>query len=292
MDSVPASRIGTCNDAPVREDGDFVLYWMTAFRRTLWNFSLQRALEWARKLRKPLVVIEALRSDYRWSSDRTHRFILDGMTDNARRLRNSPVLYYSYVEASPGAGRGLLAALGDYACVVVTDDYPAFFLPRMVSAAARRLSLRLEKVDSNGLLPLRVGDRPYETAYAFRRFLQKTLPTHLTDSPAPNPLRGVRLPRLEALPVEITRRWPDASPALLADEFDAARLPIDHAVTPADTPGGPTAAVRALQSFLDNRLARYAEERNHPDLDASSGLSPYLHFGHISSHQIFSELMA
>jgi hypothetical protein len=42
MNGVPALRARPCNDAPVRRDGEFVLYWMIAFRRTHWNFSLQR----------------------------------------------------------------------------------------------------------------------------------------------------------------------------------------------------------------------------------------------------------
>jgi deoxyribodipyrimidine photo-lyase len=32
------------------------------------------------------------------------------------------------------------------------------------------------------------------------------------------------------------------------------------------------------------------EDHNHPDLDASSRLSPYLHFGHLSAHQVFAAL--
>ena len=47
LDPVPTIRIEACNDAPIRADGDYVLYWMTAFRRTDWNFSLQHALHWA-----------------------------------------------------------------------------------------------------------------------------------------------------------------------------------------------------------------------------------------------------
>jgi len=139
MGRVPSSRIEACNASPVRADGEFILYWMIAFRRTRWNFSLQRALEWARELKKPLVIMEALRAGYPWASDRLHRFILDGMADNARRLQRSPILYYSYVEARPGAGRGLLTTLAGHACVVVTDDYPAFFLPRMVAGIRDRL---------------------------------------------------------------------------------------------------------------------------------------------------------
>jgi deoxyribodipyrimidine photo-lyase len=41
---------------------------------------------------------------------------------------------------------------------------------------------------------------------------------------------------------------------------------------------------------VQHRLDRYAEDRNHPDLDAASGLSPYLHFGHLSAHEVFASV--
>src|SRR5262245_47630045 len=155
MPSVPALRVTAVNAAPVRRGGDFILYWMIASRRPSWNFALDRAVEWARELGKPLLVLEALRSDYPWANDRLHAFVLQGMADNRARFAGTPAYYYPYVEPAPGAGKGLLAALGTRACAVVTDDYPAFFLPRAVAAAGERLGVRLEKVDSNGLLPLR-----------------------------------------------------------------------------------------------------------------------------------------
>ena len=70
MGKVPQIRVAAMNSAPVREDGDHVVYWMIAFRRTRWNFALDRAIEWARDLKKPLVVLDALRCDYQWASDR------------------------------------------------------------------------------------------------------------------------------------------------------------------------------------------------------------------------------
>ena len=208
---VPQLRIEACNSAPVRTDGEFVLYWMIAFRRTEWNFSLERAVEWAVELKKPLVIFEPLRLGYRWASDRLHRFVIDGMADNAARIaaaKNRGVLYFPYVEPELDADKGLLSALAERACVVVTDDYPAFFLPHLVSAAASRLSVKLEKVDSNGLLPLRAADRVFATAASFRRVLQKELPAHLDEFPKPDPLAGATLPPIKALPTTITRRWP------------------------------------------------------------------------------------
>ena len=41
MSPVPEIRVTRCNETPVRDRGDYVLYWMTAFRRTRWNFGLQ-----------------------------------------------------------------------------------------------------------------------------------------------------------------------------------------------------------------------------------------------------------
>jgi len=292
---VPASRIRTCNNAPIRIDGEFVLYWMIAFRRLSSNFSLQRAVELAVELRKPLVIFEPLRVGYQWASDRIHRFVIDGMAENASRvaaLKNAGVVYYPYVEPRADTGKGLLAALASRACVVVTDDFPSFFLPRMVEAAASRLPVRLEAVDSNGLLPLRATDRVFTTAFSFRAFLQKQLPPHLIEFPQPDPLKGLKLPSLNAMPSDITKRWPIAAPNLLSgDAAMLASLPIDHSVGVAETRGGTTAACEKLSRFLERSLPHYAAGANDPDADNRSGLSPYLHFGHISPHELFHELM-
>ena len=72
---------------------------------------------------------------------------------------------------------------------------------------------------------------------------------------------------------------------------DRSRLPLDHGVAPVDLRGGSDAARGALMIFLEDCLADYAEKRNHPEVEATSGLSPYLHFGHISVHQVFHGLM-
>jgi deoxyribodipyrimidine photo-lyase len=100
---------------------------MIAFRRTKWNFSLDRAIEWARRLRKPIVILEALRCDYPWASDRFHRFVMDGMAEKLRGLsQNNAIHYYPYIETVPGKGKGLLQALAARACAIVTDDFPCF----------------------------------------------------------------------------------------------------------------------------------------------------------------------
>ena len=311
--SIPQTRIRRLNDAPVRAGASFVLYWMVAARRTQWNFALQRAADHAVALGLPLVVLEPLRAGYLWACDRFHQFVVEGMIDNRARLGgHDRVCYYPYVEPRAGAGSGLVEALASDAAVVVTDDYPAFFLPAMLRAVAPRLPVRVEAVDSNGLLPMREADRTFPTAYQFRRFVQRRLPAHLADRPAKDPLAALAgagagdaaptpaaatptaatptRPRHPAIPPAILDRWPPADlddpPALVA------RLPIDHTVAPVARRGGPVAASRRLDHFVDNLLAPYATDRNHPERDATSGLSPYLHFGHVSAHRVFECIAA
>ena len=288
MSRVPAIRIRPVNEALVRQSGGYVLYWMMAYRRPSWNYSLDRALEWAGELGKPLLVFEALRSGYRWASDRFHRFVIDGMEDNRRAFEKSPIAYYPYLEPDTGAGKGLLSKLASKAAVVITDDYPCFFLPHAVEAAADQIDIRLEAVDSNGMLPLRVADRVFPTAYAFRRFLQKRLPEHLVESPRARPLAHLDIPKMRSAPRGITQQWPSAVGYLDTDK-SLVNLPIDHGVYPVGYRGGSAEGKKVLRRFLA-RLSSYDELRNHPDEEATSRLSPYLHFGHVSVHEVFAAL--
>ncbi len=277
------TRVTHVNAAPLGRGP--VIYWMIGARRTRWSFALQHAVARARELERPLIVVEPLRAGYRWASDRLHRFVLDGMADHARAFAAAGVTYLPYVEPEPGAGRGMLAALAADAACVVTDEVPGFFLPRMVAAAGARLPVLLEQVDGAGVLPLRAAAIAYPSAAAFRRHLQKHVAEALASLPVADPLDELpRRLRDAEVPGKVLRRWPSAGD-------DLARLPIDHDVPPVAYRGGDRAAAAALDDFLDDRLDRYADERDHPDADAASGLSPYLHFGHLAIHEVVRRVL-
>ena len=288
--TVPAGRIlqASSEDKTINPKGKFVLYWMTASRRTKWNFGLERAVDWAKHLKRPLVVFEALRLTYQWNSDRFHAFVIQGMADNARDLKKRNVIYYPYVEPKPGDERGLLKSLAKNACVVVGDDFPCFFLPRMVKVAARQIPVRFELVDSNGLYPMRDTERVFSRAYDFRRHLQKTILPHLAEMPKEDPLKGIRIPKLDSLPKTILKRWPAADPIAMAKDLSClSKLEIDHDVSIAAAVGGSKAAHKRLDLFLDQKIFNYSDSRNQPEKMMTSGLSPYLHFGHISAAEVF-----
>ncbi|MDE0862308.1 MAG: deoxyribodipyrimidine photolyase [Rubripirellula sp.] len=289
---IPAIRHTHANDHPVREDGDYVLYWMTAFRRANHNFALQHAVDRARQFAKPLIIFEPLRLRYRWASDRLHQFVIEGMRDNQLAFDGQPVTYFPYIETEHGSGSPLLNELAARACTVVTDEYPCFFHPHMIRVVRKHLPARLELVDSNGVTPLRLPDRTFTVAHSYRRWMQKNILDSLMELPAADPLKGAKLPRLESLPEQITKRWPSADLHHFLERGGIGELPIDHAVPPSRLiVGGSAEAKSRLDKFLNRNLKAYGDDRNHPDEHVTTGLSPHLHFGHISAHEIILKLL-
>jgi deoxyribodipyrimidine photo-lyase len=268
---------------------------MTAFRRTESNFALQHARDWAIQLKRPLVVLEGLRSDYPWASDRFHRFVIEGMQDNGHDLAKTPALYYPYVEPTLGAGKGLLVKLAAQACLVVGDDFPCFFHPSMFRRLADKLPTRFDLVDANCLMPLSLADRTFTVAHSYRRWMQKQLPLQLEHTPELRPMAASKtksLPPAEpALIATFVKRWPVAPIDRLLKPSGLNGLPIDKSVAAADTVGGSMAAKSQLKSFLASRIESYDQDRNTPDLQGSTALSAHLHFGHISPHYVFWSLM-
>ncbi len=296
VETVPQVRRRKLNDKAINKEGKWVLYWMVAHRRPSYNFALQRARNLADELGRPLLILEPLRQGYEWACDRFHAFVLEGMKANQQAFEGPGVRYMPFVESAECPGKGLIGRLSQESAAVVVDDFPAFFLPRMVEAAADQVDVAMEAVDSNGHLPIRGTDKLYKRAYDFRRYLHKEMLSEPPQWPLSDPLEGIEVAwgkEEEALLDEVQAQWPQASEAMLnADKEALARLPIDHDIAPnEDYPGGWEAATERLQRFMERDLEGYHERRNDVSEAAESGLSPYLHFGHISTHRIFLALI-
>lgn len=285
---VPPIRVSELNQRSLNHEGNYILYWMVAQRRLTWNFALQRAIEWSHKLAKPLLIFEPLRIAYPWASIRFHQFVIEGMRDHQKQTSEYGVTYYPFVEPEPDAGKGLLKALCQEAAVVITDEFPCYFIPKMTKTAADKATVLFEQVDSNGLLPLRATGRVFTTAASFRRHLQKTLLPFFTPEHFPqiSPLDSLHGHKPAIIPSAIQKqeRWsPTDIDALLNGGLE--KLAIDQNVKPCDQ-GGYFSAQKRLEHFIESRLGRYHSDRNALERGAASGLSAHIHFGHISVHEI------
>ena len=278
--SLNQSRLRRANDRPIARDGEYVLYWMQAFRRLRHNHALDYACKCARELGKPLVVYEGLRHDYPWASERHHRFVLEGMRDHRAAAAKLGISYWPFVGSPDAPGRGLVRSLAGRACLVVTDDWPCFVVPAQIEALARKTDRAVFAVDASSVVPLSLLGPPVSAAAHLRPRIHKAFATAWANrASAEPPVPG------GAAPIE---------PPFAAWDGDVDRtlaaLPLDRSVKAVPgVRGGSEAAREILARFVADRLARYADSRSHPaspEEGAASGLSPYLHYGHVSIEEV------
>jgi photolyase PhrII len=278
-------RIHSGQEAAPRTNAQLVLYWMQTTQRAHANFALEFAIEQANSRRLPLLVYHGLRDDYPWANDRIHTFILESASDLYRDFEQRGIQYAFYLERSGDDAdsrrrAGLpspLVSLAERAALVVTDFFPTFIVPRQIKALRAKIDTPVIAVDSATVVPLRYHEREYSTAVAFRPKLMAALPQHLIVAPTAE----LRNKTWLELPFDPTRPETDSIPALVAS------CDIDHTVRPASTiAGGTAAAHERLNYFVEHILPNYAEGRGDPLLDGTSRLSPYLHFGNISPHDV------
>ena len=160
---------------------------------------------------------------------------------------------------------------------MVTDYFPTFVVPRQTRTLSRQVETPVVAVDSATVVPVRYHEREYSNAQSFRARLDNAPLDFHYPCAAPEP----RVRRTVDLPFEPT------VPERRRIRSLVAACDIDHTVAPVPhMPGGTRAARRRLRRFLDQGLPRYAEARADPNADATSGLSPYLHFGNISPREV------
>jgi deoxyribodipyrimidine photo-lyase len=287
MPGVPNNRITVLKDVEPDLDKDYVLYWMINFKRTSYNFALERAVEIANELSKPLLIFEPLILDYPMSSVRFHKFFLEGMKDVSENIEKTNAYYYPYIEETPRASDELLAQLVEKAAAVVTDDYPTYFVPQMTAKAKGIVNTRYELVDANGLAPIRIAEKEYVRAHDFRRYLHKNLIDFLVDVPKEEPLKELKVKFDDKQVEDIENKWKKVDFKNFNQEEFLRDLNIDKTVKESQIIGGYKKAKERLDYFLQNGYLNYATLRSHPSEDASSRLSPYLHAGHISPYEIF-----
>ncbi|HEX9189466.1 MAG TPA: deoxyribodipyrimidine photolyase [Vicinamibacteria bacterium] len=282
------ARLRRLNEARIASGGVYVLYWAQAYRRLERNHALDYALRCAEELGKPLVVYEGLRIDYPWASQRLHRFVLEGMAANAARAAERGLNYWPFVERQKGEGRGLLRRLSERAALVVTDDYPCFIAPPQAEALARKVEVPVFAVDSNSLVPLSLLGPAVSAAAHLRPRIHKAIAEAWLHRAAAKPrLSGATTRRVKA-PFDT---WSAKDVASFASA-----LSLDPSVPAVPgTPGGTPAARARLREFVKKRLRGYAEERSEPrspEEGHASGLSPYLHFGHLSIEEVVETVLA
>jgi deoxyribodipyrimidine photo-lyase len=248
------------------------------YKRSSHNHALTFAMRRANELRLPLVVYEGLKYYYPWASDRLHTFILEGVEEKRREFQRLGIRYLFYLQNDDAAPKQTVARLARYAACIVTDDYPCFIIPDHNRRLAEGAEIPVYAVDSNGVIPMSKFGLEEYAAYTIRPKIKKLVPSYL--KPFAEESVGTDGAGLE-IDCPDTEMDDEGIAALVAE------CDIDHSVRPSTIYHGGTANGRArLEKFVDEILPGYEKTRNRPEIDGSSRLSPYLHFGFLSPLEI------
>lgn len=275
--AVESERVRKLNQAPVQQGRKYVLYWAQMNRRVDANHGLLYAAEIANQHQVPVLFYEGLTCSYPLANDRLHSFVLEGVAETAKRLKKHRIGYCFYLRKKRTDANDVLYRLAKDAAAVVTDDYPTFIARTHNARVPNKIDAAYYVVDSSCVVPMNCFEKREYAAYTMRPKLHRVLREYL------RPADSLKVKRAHS---DSHCEWhTDVNaaniPRLLAD------CEIDHSVHPSTSfEGGRVAAEKTLTRFLENSLRRYARGRNDPAQHATSEMSPYLHFGQISSLEI------
>lgn len=271
-------RVQLLNDKTENKKAKYVLYWMQMFKRTTQNHALKFAIEQANERKLPLVVYEGLKFYYPWANDRLHTFILEGVEEKRAAFAKLGIRYVFYLQKDKKSPKQTVKKLAKDAALIVTDDFPCFIIPDHNAAIVEKANIPVFAVDSNGIIPMSKFEKEEYGAYTIRPKIKKILDQYFV--PFEEEKINIKQPDLEVdCPDTIIN---DKNIAELVAECD-----IDHSVKPSPIyKGGTKNGRKRLKKFVEEILSNYDETRNKPELDGSSRLSSYLHFGFLSSLEI------
>ena len=255
------------------QDGRCVVYWMQRAQRALDNPALDIAVEAANILQQPAVIFFAPVPFYPHANLRHYAFLAEGIPDMAERARKRGIGFVlrRYPEHS-------LVKFCDEvkASLVVGDENPMREPNHWRELAAKKLKLPLWTVDADVVVPSKLLEKEQYAARIIRPRLKRRLEEFLNDKSNLKAKVGWEKPRaLQALPddgsLDLTEHWND----------------LDRSVQPVDSfKGGTDEALNLLSEFVTRKLAHYPERHGKPEIDGTSRLSPYLHFGQLGPHTV------
>ncbi len=247
-----------------------VIYWMSRDQRVHDNWALLYAQKLAIEMKKPLAVIFNLVPDFLEATSRQYGFMLKGLKEVESILTRYNIPFFLLM-GKPETE--IPKFIKKYNSSVLVSDFDPLRIKRIwKKEVAKKIEIPFYEIDAHNIIPcLTVSNKLEFAAYTIRPKIHRLLPEFLEDYP--------RLKKLQK------------ADSLIMDRINWDKvlesLKINREVKEVDwIKPGEAAAANALKDFLENRFERYAEDRNDPNKNAISNLSPYLHFGQISAQRV------
>jgi deoxyribodipyrimidine photo-lyase len=264
---IQKSRIQLLNDAKAAR-GQYVLYWMQQSQRADYNHALEYAIQQANRLGQGVLVAFGLMDDYPDANFRHYTFMLEGLQETRDTLARRGIKMI----IQKGAPDAVAMKFGRNASLIICDCGYLRHQKAWRDRVAQQAACRVIQVESDVIIPLRlVSDKAEYAARTIRPKIHKHLSDYLIDFKPTT----VKKSSLNLTVKSINLENIDA--VLQKMKLDRSVSPVTHFFK-----GGSSRARQIFKRFLHRRLAHYVDNRNQPQTDDISHMSPYLHFGQIS----------
>jgi deoxyribodipyrimidine photo-lyase len=256
-----------------REKGPIV-YWMSRDQRVRDNWALIYSQRVALENRRPLAVVFCLAPSFLGAALRQYSFMLEGLKQVEKDLDDKNI---SFFLLSGDAERVMPDFIKQNKSSELISDFDPLKIKReWKKNIIKVIRVPFYEVDTRNIVPCWIASNKQEyAAYTIRPKIKRVLSEFLDE-----------FPELEKHPYNWEKKKEEAN----WDEAEKYLL-IDRKVKPVDwIKPGEKEAQRMLHNFFHNKINTYNLDRNDPTKDAVSNLSPYLHFGQISSQRIALEV--
>ncbi len=266
--AIQPTRIQTLNSQNARK-GNYVVYWMQQSQRAEYNHALEFAVQQANRLGQGLLVVFGLTDSYPEANLRHYRFMLEGLKETALALGHRGIKMI----ARKGHPAEVAISESRHASLLVCDRGYLRHQKAWRAQVAKQASCPVIQVESDVIVPVQTAsEKPEYAARTLRPKILRRLEDYLVDlAPTPVDHPSLDLPQ-EGLDLQNLH-------GILK------HLRLDSSVS-AVTPffqGGTSQAKAMFEDFMNNRWSHYRVNHNQPQTDGTSRMSPYLHFGQISS---------
>ncbi|MCB0711205.1 MAG: deoxyribodipyrimidine photo-lyase [Ignavibacteriae bacterium] len=274
---IQPERIHPLNDDSPRPNGTYILYWMQASQRSIYNHALEYAADLANKQRLPLFVIFGLTGNYPEANIRHYQFMVEGLRDVRDHLAERGIHFRVY----SGSPDEVALATAERARIVVVDRGYLHHQKLWRKEVSEYAGCQVIQVESDVLVPTTMASTKEEFA---ARTLRPKIHREMKKFIAPVTEREL----LVKSGIDHIEEGLNLDDPHLLDQFD-----LDRSISPVrEFTGGQTEAERRLQLFIETKLTNYGTGRNDITATNTTELSPYLHFGHISPLRILIQLIA
>jgi deoxyribodipyrimidine photo-lyase len=267
-------RRGGSPVAPSTGKAACVVYWMQRAQRGRDNHALDKAIACGNALGLPVVAYFAGIKHFRSGNLRSYAFLNQGLPDVEEHCAERGVGFV--MRRAPDEDH--MQFFGDVGAAMVVGDEnpmrePESWRVRIANSLGRE-KIPFWTVDADVIVPSKLLEKAQFSAAVARPRLYGALAEFLTPYANPKAETEWKRPKglhAEDVRVDITRGW---------QEFDRSVPPV------AAWQGGHMAAVARLKVFCEELLEGYDKDRSRPEVDGSSKMSPWLHFGHIGPQTI------